>query len=100
MLEKKEAIVPFNVTADVSAYTLVEYDSTAHKYTKYSSGSIKGILMENVVANQDPETAKVMFHGVFYSDQFDDSVTLTEDIKADLRSIGIFVEDRVPVTNY
>jgi hypothetical protein len=100
MLEKKEAIVPFDVTADVNAYTLVEYDSTTHKYTKHSAGSIKGILMENVAANQDPETAKVMFHGVFYTDQFDDSVTLTEDIKADLRSIGIFVEDRIPVTNY
>lgn len=92
MLEKYEAIVPVDVSADIDAGTILEYDSTNHYYTPYSSGTPAGILMEDVASGQSPATAKVLFHGVVYEDEL--ASTPSEDVKALLRQVGIFVETR------
>lgn len=92
MLEKYEAIVPIDVSADISAGTLLEYDATAHYYKPLTAGDPVGILRENVVAGQSPATAKVQFFGIVYEDEL--AAVPSEDIKALLRKVGIFVESR------
>lgn len=100
MFEKKELIVPFDVTAEAKKNTFVEYDTVAHKYKPYSSGEIKGMLTEDVSINQEPETARVLFKGIVFEDKIDSSVTVTDDMKAELRTIGIFIEKRISDINY
>lgn len=97
MLERYEAIVPVDVSADIPKGTILEYveDDTndIHHYAPLSSGEPAGILMENVASGQSPATAKVLFHGIVYEDEI--VTTLDEDIKAKLRKVGIFVEKKV-----
>ena len=92
MLERFEDIVPVDVSADIEAGTLLEYDTTNHYYTPVSSGDPVGVLMEAVSQNQDPAYAKVLFFGVVYVDEL--ASEPDEDTKAKLRKVGIFVKKR------
>jgi len=95
MIEKYEALVPVNVSADIEKGTILEWDGTNGYYTPLSSGDPAGILLEDVVTGQDPAVAKVLFHGVVYEDEL--ASTPSEDTKAKLRKVGIFVEKRTEI---
>jgi len=92
MIERYETLVPVDVTSSMSKGTVLEYDSTNHYYKPYSAGTPAGILMEDVSSGQDPAMAKVLFAGIVYEDEI--SGTVTEDLKAALRQVGIFIEKR------
>jgi hypothetical protein len=92
LLDRYYSIVPVDVTNDIPAGTILEYDAINHRYTPLASGSPAGVLVEDVSASQNPATAKVMFWGIVYTDEI--VTTPSEDVKAQLRQIGIFVEER------
>ena len=87
--DRVEMIVPVDVSADMDAGTILEYDSTNHYYTAYSSGTPVAVLLEDVTAGQSPATAKVLFEGEI--DEDDLASTPNEDVKAALRNVGIYV---------
>lgn len=93
MLERFEDIVPVDVSADISAGTVLEYDETYHYYKPLADGEPAGVLMEDVSQNQDPAYAKVLFFGVVYVDELVSEPD--EDTKAKLRKVGIFVKKRI-----
>lgn len=92
LLDRYLTIVPVDVTAAISAGTVLEYDAVNHKYIPLASGTPAGLLLEDVAAGQNPATAKVLFWGIVYEDEF--ASAPSEDLKAQLRQIGIFVEKR------
>lgn len=92
LLDRYLTIVPVDVTSDIAVGTVLEYDATNHRYKPLSAGTPAGVLMEGVTASQDPATAKVMFWGIIYEDEL--ASAPSEDVKAQLRQIGIFVEKR------
>ncbi|APT75284.1 hypothetical protein LN42_01925 [Marinitoga sp. 1137] len=94
MLDRKVSIVPVDVTSAIPKGTVLEYDSTNQKYIPLSAGTPVGILAEDVSASQDPAKAAVIFFGVVYEDELDSGVTVTENLKAQLRQVGIFLENR------
>ncbi len=59
---------------------------------KYYTAEPEGILQEDVVANQTPDTAKVLFEGVVYQDELPEQ--LPDDVVAKLRRVKIYVETR------
>ncbi|SHE47929.1 hypothetical protein SAMN02745164_00509 [Marinitoga hydrogenitolerans DSM 16785] len=94
MLDRKVSIVPVDVTTAIPKGSIVEYNSTNQSYAKLSAGTPAGILAEDVAASQIPAQAAVIFFGVVYEDELDAGVTVTEDLKAQLRQVGIFLESR------
>ena len=97
MLDRYEALVPIDVTNDISKGTLLEYVEDdvngIHHYAPLSTGEPAGVLMEDVSAGQSPAAAKVLFFGIVYEDEL--AAAPDEDTKAKLRKVGIFVEKRL-----
>lgn len=92
LMDKYITKVPVNVTSAISKGTLLEYDATNHVYTPLSAGTPVGVLMEDVAQDQDPAYANVLFFGIVYEDEL--ASAPSEDVKAQLRQVGIFVETR------
>ncbi|MCL4407714.1 MAG: hypothetical protein M1542_07600 [Thermotogae bacterium] len=77
------------ITGTLHAGDIVEYDSTAHAYKVLASGTPAGFVRQIDSANY----AVIQFSGIVYADEL--TATATEDLKAKLRTVGLFVEPRI-----
>jgi len=85
-MNKYLALVP--ITGTVHKGDVVEYNTTAHAYQTLASGTPVG-----VVNQADSATlAVVQFFGIVYADEI--TTPITEDLKAKLRQVGLYVETR------
>ena len=91
--ERYQAVVPVDVSSDMQKGTVLEWDGTNGYYKALADGEPAGVLMEDVASGQSPATAKVLFFGIVYEDELTSAPT--EDVKAKLRKVGIFVEKRI-----
>ncbi len=77
------------ITGTLHAGDVVEYDSTAHAYKLLTTGSPAGVVRQLDSANY----AVIQFSGIVYADEL--IATATEDLKAKLRAVGVFIEPRI-----
>jgi len=75
--------------------TILEFDTASAAYKAYSSGVPCAILMEDVPAGSSLVYAKVAFEGTFFEDEIG---TVSEDVKAALRNVKIYILNRQQVT--
>ena len=92
MVFRKEQLVPVDVSANLAKGSLLKWDATNHHYVADNGTAPEAVLMEDVVAGQNPAYALALVGGDVYEDEI--AVSMTEDIKALLRNVGIYVEKR------
>ena len=95
-MDRKEQLIPVDVSADIAKGTVLKYDATNHYYVPDDGTSPEAILLEDVSAGQSPAYALALVGGTVYEDVI--IGTVSEDLKALLRRVGIYVEPRSEVT--
>ena len=92
-----ELLVPVkpDSTNTLSKGTILEFDTESAAYKAYSSGVPCAVLMEDVPAGSTPVYAKVAFEGSFFEDEIG---TVSEEVKAALRNVKIYILDRQQIT--
>lgn len=95
MVFRKEQLVPVDTSAALSKGSFLKWDATNHHYVADDGTAPEAVLMEDVAAGQTPAYALALVGGDVYEDEI--AVSVTEDMKALLRKVGIYVEKRESV---